>query len=97
MKKCNFYSLIGQNGKITVKPWEGYTDGIFNYYKNEYNTWYCIEPSTGLSIGSDRVRKNLYNRVNTPNMYKMVNEKITQEMIFRFKDKILEYEMEKGI
>ena len=74
MKKCKFYSLVnGTNNKPIAKRWEGYTDGIFNYYKNEYNTWYCIEPSTGLSIGNDRIRKNLYERVNTPKMFKMVN------------------------
>ena len=85
MKKCTFYSLVmGENNKPIAKKWDGYTDNIFNYYKNEYNQWYAIEKSTGLSVGYDNTRKNLISKVTTNEHLQKVRDKITQDLIDRF-------------
>ena len=36
MKKHTFYSLVmGNNFRPVAKKWDGFTDGKYNYYKNE--------------------------------------------------------------
>ena len=86
MKKHTFYSLVlGTNHKPIAKKWNGFTDGKYNYYKNEYNKWYAIEPTTGLSvINSRNTRKDCEQLANTPEMLEKVKDKITEEMQMRF-------------
>ena len=86
MKKHTFYSLIlGTNHKPVAKKWDGFTDGKYNYYKNEYNKWYAIEPTTGLSvINSRNTRKECEAAANTPEMLQKVKDKITNDMQMRF-------------
>lgn len=86
MKKCTFYSLIynGKNGAM-AKKWDGFTDGTYNYYKNENNKWFAIEPSTGLSVVYARnTRKECEQSANTPEMLQKVKDKITGAMQDRF-------------
>ena len=95
MKKCKFYSLVmGKQHKPIAKQWDGYTDIYFNYYKNEFGQWFAIEPSTGLSVVQANTRKEAQYKATMPTMFKKINEKITQEMIFNFKNLVLEAEME---
>ena len=88
MKKCTFYSQVLNNNKIVAQLQNGYSDGYFNYYCHTYNngskTWFAIEPSTGLSITTGNTRKEAQQKATTPEMFKRVNEKITQNMIQRF-------------
>lgn len=55
MKKAVFYSLVYEGGYPTAKQWKGWTDGEYNYYKYK-GQWFCIEPYTGLSVGSGETR-----------------------------------------
>ena len=57
MKKCQFFSMICEGGKSTVKMQNGYTDGEFNYYSARRGYWYCIDPQTGLSIASGSTKE----------------------------------------
>jgi hypothetical protein len=86
MKKYTFYSLIynGKNGAM-AKKWDGFTDGNYNYYKNEFSKWYAIEPTTGLSvINSRNTRKDCEVAANTPEMLENVQKRITKAMQDRF-------------
>lgn len=86
MKKHTFYSLVlGTNFKPVAKKWDGFTDGKYNYYKNEYKKWFAIEPLTGLSvINSRNTRKECEQAANTPEMLKKVKNAITLEKINEF-------------
>lgn len=57
MKKTAFYSMVRENGKNIAKQQNGYTDGQYNYYKNQYGVWHAIHPENGLSICTDTTRK----------------------------------------
>ena len=49
MKKITFYTrkLIG--GRPCAVLVEGYADGVFSYYKDEYGRWFAVIPTVGLS------------------------------------------------
>ena len=57
MKKCQFFSMIREGNKRTVKMQNGYTDGEFNYYSPCRGSWHCIDPQTGLSIAYGTTRE----------------------------------------
>ena len=57
MKKTVFYSMVHENGKSIAKRQNGYTDGKYNYYKNQWGTWFVIHPENGLSVCADSTRK----------------------------------------
>lgn len=57
MKKHQFFSMVRDNGKKTVKMQNGYTDGEFNYYSTGRGSWHCIDPKTGLSIAYGSTRE----------------------------------------
>ena len=59
MKKNTFYSFMFMDNKKQAVKHEGYTDGTYNYYKSENycNTWYAVEPLTGLSVVNAPTRK----------------------------------------
>ena len=57
MKKCQFFSMMREGGKATVKMQNGYTDGEFNYYSPYRGYWFCIDPQTGLSIASGSTKE----------------------------------------
>lgn len=65
---------------------EGYTDGTYNYYKSENycNTWYAVEPSTGLSVANAPTRKEAATQAHK--IIEKVKERINnmQEAIERF-------------
>lgn len=92
MKKYTFYSLVlGNNKKPVAKKWDGFTDGKYNYYKNEYNKWFAIEPTTGLSIINSRnTRKECVNAAHVPGMLEKVKEKITLDLQLRFNNLVSE-------
>ena len=81
---------MGDNHEPVAKLWEGYTDTYFNYYKNEYGQWFAIEPSTGLSVAQANTRKETQYKATTPAMFKKINDEITQNMINRFYDLVME-------
>ena len=86
MKKHSFYSLVLDNNfKPVAKKWDGFTDGKYNYYKNEYNKWYAIEPTTGLSvINSRNTRKECEQLANAPETLEKVKNAITIDKINKF-------------
>lgn len=96
MKKHTFYSLVlGTNFKPVAKKWDGFTDGQYNYYKNEYNKWFAIEPLTGLSvINSRNTRKECEQLANAPEMLQKVKEKITNDMQLRFNELVTDAQAE---
>ena len=60
MKKIEFYTRTHKNGKDIAEKVNGYTDGKFNYYKNEFGNWFAVEPKTGLSTGAQyKTRKQI--------------------------------------
>ena len=71
MKKATFYSMVREDGQNIAKRQEGYTDGIFNYYKNG-STWFVIHPANGLSICTDYTRKAAAERANAPRMLERI-------------------------
>ena len=56
MRKETFYTMRrDENGVPCAVKVEGWTDGVFNYYKivNKYSeiaSWFAIDPDCGLSI-----------------------------------------------
>ena len=42
MKKCEFYTALKVDGKETAVKVDGYTDGNFCYYKNDYNRMFLF-------------------------------------------------------
>lgn len=90
MKKHTFYILIMRHNKIQAIKQDGFTDGTYHYYKNEFKKWYAIEPTTGLSvINSRNTRKDCETAANAPEMLEKVKEKITKYMQIRF-DKLVQ-------
>jgi hypothetical protein len=80
-----------QNKKIIAKQWFGYTDGKFNYYKNEWGKWSPIEPSTGLSVTFPRnTLKECKQAANAPELLEKVKNAITPELQQRFEKIIFE-------
>lgn len=68
MKKIKFYSLHKDNinnGKIEARLHDGYTDGKFNYYKMGTDTWWAIDPDTGIAVGNDKTRKLVMEMANS--------------------------------
>ena len=53
MKKCSFYTR--KTGDI-VERVNGWTDGVYNYYKNG-DMWFCIVPEIGISCAHANSRK----------------------------------------
>ena len=53
MKKFSFYTR--KTGGI-VERVNGWTDGVYNYYKNG-DMWYCIVPEVGISCAHANSRK----------------------------------------
>lgn len=66
MYKSTFYTMTTEG----IKKQKGYSDGKWNYYKGD--TWYVIDPMTGLSVCSDTSRDNAKDKV------------YTQEIIHKF-------------
>lgn len=87
MKKHAFYSVVlGTNRKPIAKLWTGWTDGTYNYYKDEFNKWHTIEPSTGLSTGyPHNTRTEAAAHVHTIEMAEKIKNAIKPEMVERFK------------
>jgi hypothetical protein len=71
MKKTTFYSMVREDGAAIAKPHQGYTDGIFNYYKKD-SLWHAIHPANGLSICSGRTRKAAAERALDPVMLQRI-------------------------
>jgi len=71
MKKTTFYSMVREDGQNIAKRQEGYTDGIFNYYKKG-SSWFVIHPVNGLSICSDNTRKAAAERATAPAMLERI-------------------------
>ena len=60
MKKCSFYTCktkAGINGGI-VERVNGWTDGVYNYYKNG-DMWFCIIPEVGIAAVTGYSRKDV--------------------------------------
>lgn len=60
MKKHSFYSIIMKNHKPYRVLHNGYSDGTYYYYKNNFNSgavWYAIAPNVGLSVAEGHTRK----------------------------------------
>ena len=94
MKKHTFYSLFhGNNEKPIAKKWDGYTDGTYNYYKNEFGKWYAIEPTTGMSVINYRnTRKECSDAANVPELLEKVKKAITPELQMRFNNLVADLE-----
>lgn len=91
MKKHTFYSLVlGANNKPVAQKWNGYTDNIFNYYRDNSGRWYAIEPTTGLSVLSADTRKAAQMRASTTAMFEQIKNALKPEMQERFKNALAE-------
>ena len=87
MKKLQFYTRYMIDGSAIALLVRGYTDGTYNYYKNDYGTWCAIHPLSGLAIPNSygRTRKNAVTMAH--NYTETINKNITivnhQSMIFQ--------------
>lgn len=59
MKKCSFYTR--KTGGI-VERVNGWTDGVYNYYKNG-DMWFCIVPDIGIAAVTGSSRKDVVSQV----------------------------------
>ena len=59
MKKCSFYTR--KAGGI-VERVNGWTDGVYNYYKNG-DLWFCIVPDIGIAAVTGSSRKDVVAQV----------------------------------
>ena len=59
MKKCSFYTR--KTGGI-VERVNGWTDGVYNYYKNG-DMWFCIIPKVGIAAATGYSRKDVVSQV----------------------------------
>ena len=64
MKKCSFYTRKAKAGikDGIVERVNGWTDGVFNYYRNG-DMWYCIIPEVGIAAVTGSSRKDVMYRV----------------------------------
>lgn len=78
MKKVKFYSLMRRDGKPAAILHDGYTDGVYYYYKNNNycNIWYVIHPDTGLSLTYGVTRKEAAEKAYAPDMVENVKKVI---------------------
>lgn len=57
MIKFSFYTFVFENGKRQAKHIvNGYSDGTFYYYKNDFGTWFAIHPLCGLGVATGTTR-----------------------------------------
>ena len=93
MKKSKFYTMIfdQKKHKTVAEAKEGWTDGIFNYYK-EKNLWWAIEPRTGLGILQANTREETRKKANDLSLLAKIEEKVTDELIERFQNLVKEAE-----
>ncbi len=78
MKKCIFYSIVRENGKVIAKQQKGYTDGIFNYYSTR-GTWFAIYPEVGMSIKTADKRKDAAAAANNPETLKQLERALERD------------------
>lgn len=71
MKKTTFYSMVREDGQNIAKLQDGYTDGIFYYYKKA-SLWFAIHPTNGLAICSEYTRKAAAERATEPAMLERI-------------------------
>jgi hypothetical protein len=58
MIKSSFYTMVRENNKNVAKLIvNGYSDGTFYYYKNDYGTWWAIHPLCGMAVARGNTRK----------------------------------------
>lgn len=77
MKKITFYSLHNDkenNGEIEARLHNGYTDGKFNYYKIGKNTWFAIDPRTGIAICQNKTRRLAMEQTNSDTITEQLEE-----------------------
>ena len=97
MKNSKFYSLTASDtGKPIATLQDGYYDEQYNLYfyctkyNSKYGTWHAIDPATGLSVATGNTRKEAHKNATAPGMLKKINDKITQDMITRFNNLVME-------
>ena len=78
MKKHSFYSLMRKDGKNKAVLHNGFSDGTFYYYKDNY-TWYAIHPLCGLSVCYGYTRKECADKAHAPALF----AKITEDFVKR--------------
>lgn len=84
MKKHTFYSIV-KFDKIKAVKWSGYTDGTFNYYKDKFNKWHTIEPTTGLSTGyPHNTRQQAIEHAHGPEMMEKIKKAIKTDLQEQF-------------
>ena len=80
MKKAYFYSMIRKDNKTQAAPHNGYTDGLYYYYKSDSGlTWYAIHPENGLSIATGATRKEAHEKATAPGMAERIAEALKQQ------------------
>jgi hypothetical protein len=89
MKKITFYTLWNKDGKPTAIKVKGYTDGVYNYYKDNFGLWHTIVEKYGLSFpGYYTTRKACidaaYSEKMQRELYKFINEKNIVELMDRY-------------
>lgn len=84
MRKETFYTMRrDENGMPCAVKVEGWTDGVFNYYKivNKYSqiaSWFAIDPDSGLSIcgmlsSKIKARDEAHRHIDAINEYKQTS------------------------
>ena len=67
MKKIQFYSLMKKDNTTTAVLHNGYTDGVYNYYKSDYcGIWYAILPVNGIAFAQGYTRKEAAANAHAP-------------------------------
>lgn len=61
-----------KNGKKGVYKHNGYTDGTFNYYRDQFGWWYAIDPESGAAALRNSTLKKTAAEANTPRMLEAI-------------------------
>lgn len=62
MTRKFFYTRLRRNGMIAAVRVKGYSDGVFNYYRNQFGRWHAVHPTTGLSAAYAHTRRECQNK-----------------------------------
>ena len=61
-----------KDGEVGAYKHDGYTDGTFNYYRDQFGWWYAIETESGMAACSDSTLKKAAPKANTPRMLEAI-------------------------
>ena len=77
MKKLSFFTLCRTRSSIEALHVNGYTDGVFHYYRGP-EKWHAVHPETGLSVCTGGSRPAVADLANSSDLLEKVNQALEQ-------------------